>query len=175
MIKATCSADINDLLDKTLPSLLSRTTLTNTLTKIATTASIKNMASSVGKEAFVRQMRSCIARADQRETLAQLPAEIPVLVCSGKEDRLIPARCMKEMHELLLLREATNAQSASMFAKLSPWRMVECQHSAHMLPLEQPDFLSNALANWVGEISIPRASIAASSPHVVNNTAPQLT
>lgn len=134
---------LNAVLDRVLPSMLSSASLSDP----SVLETVHAMAHSVGAEVFERQVRACASRADHRETLRRLPETIPVLAISGKEDRLTPPTCMREINELLAQREQAAQRPPA------PWRCSGHGGSGHLVPLEQPVLLRETMASWAEEVS----------------------
>jgi pimeloyl-ACP methyl ester carboxylesterase len=96
-------------------------------------ATIKDMARSVGKEAFVRQERAIMGRPDSRPLLPHI--QCPTLVLCGADDAVTPVDRHEEM------------ASAIPHAALS---VVE--HCGHLSTLEQPERVSVALRGWLQRV-----------------------
>jgi pimeloyl-ACP methyl ester carboxylesterase len=96
----------------------------------ALVATVKAMAASVGKEAFVRQERAIMGRADSLPLLPQI--RCPTLVLCGREDALTPL----ERHEEIA-------------AAVPNARLEVIDECGHLSTLEQPDAVSAALARWL--------------------------
>lgn len=88
------------------------------------------MAEETGADAFVRQQRAIIGRADSRPLLAAI--RCPTLVLVGANDRLIPP---DRSHELV-----TGIGGA---------RYVEIPECGHLATLEQPERTTQALVDWL--------------------------
>lgn len=91
---------------------------------------VRAMAREVGAEAFVRQQRAIVARADSRPTLAEI--RCPTLVAHGDADGLMPAA----------LAEETAAGIAGA-------RLVRLRECGHMSTLERPRETTRALVEWL--------------------------
>jgi pimeloyl-ACP methyl ester carboxylesterase len=104
------------------PSRLGDTSLEST---------IKAMAKAVGKEAFVRQERAIMTRADSRPLLPQIAC--PTLVLCGRQDAITPL----ERHEEI----AAGVPGA---------RLEVIDDCGHLSTLERPDDVSAALRRWLG-------------------------
>lgn len=90
------------------------------------------MAMDLGPEVFLRQSRALMARPDQQETLKLY--EKQTLVLTGHDDRL----CPMERHTLM--------------ADLLPNATLHVVHGAGHLPtLEQPEQVTRALRDWLGD------------------------
>lgn len=94
---------------------------------------IQSMASSLGKEVFVRQQRAIIGRPDSRPTLATITC--PTLVICGQEDLITPPELAMEMSDGIR------------HAKLS---IIE--HCGHLATLDQPAEVSRVLLDWIAGI-----------------------
>jgi len=83
----------------------------------------------LGEEVFVAQSEALRTRRDLRTVLPSL--DVPVLLACGREDRL----CPPDWHRAL----ATSARNA---------RLEIIDGAGHMLPLEQPERLAEAIRQW---------------------------
>lgn len=92
---------------------------------------VMDMARALGSDAFVAQSEALRLRADLRPALGALA--IPVLLASGSEDRL----CPPEWHRHWANMIGANA------------RVIEVSEAGHLLPLEQPQALADALVGWL--------------------------
>jgi pimeloyl-ACP methyl ester carboxylesterase len=90
----------------------------------------RTMALEAGAETFVRHIKAIIARRDQRALLPTISC--PTLVVAGDGDQLMPAAVTDEL--------AANIPGA---------RLVTLPRSGHCFPLEQPERLNEALAEWL--------------------------
>jgi len=147
------SRGLGTVLDGLMPSLVSRASLANPSVPEA----LRSMAHTVGAETFERQVRACAARADHRVTLRQIPKEIPLLLITGREDKLTPPSCLREMKEILVKREedvraAGVEHSHADAGSVAPWRSSLCEGSGHLVPLEQPESFRRALSSWAAEV-----------------------
>ena len=93
-------------------------------------ALLRDMGLSLGKDVFVRQSEALRNRADRRELLTKLA--IPVLFACGQEDKL----CPPDWH-----RQWAAMVPGSQLAIVAG--------SGHMLPLEQPAALTQAITQWL--------------------------
>ena len=84
-----------------------------------------------GAERLIAHARACMARPDR--TAVAAGARCPLLVVAAADDRVIPTAVQKAF-----------AQS------LPAARYVEIAAAGHMLPLEQPAALAEALRTWLG-------------------------
>lgn len=96
-------------------------------------AVVMEMARALGPEAFIAQSEALRLRGDLRPALPGLA--MPVLLSCGSEDRLCPPEWHRRWAELI----GTNA------------RVVEIAAAGHLLPLEQPHALADALIGWLAE------------------------
>jgi len=92
---------------------------------------VLSMAEETGADAFVRQQRAIIGRADSRPLLAAI--RCPTLILVGANDRLIPPDRSQEM--------VTGIGGA---------RYVEIPDCGHLATLEQPERTTQALVDWLG-------------------------
>lgn len=145
MVSFAREAGVERLLEKLLPSLLSGWAQRDE----AIVQAVRKMAHAVGVDGFARQMAACMQRGDQRGTLAGLPAHVPALAVGGGCDGLVPPRTLVEMRSLLQEREAALA-TKSVFepAQLAPWQVSSHGRCGHLVPLEQPGMLGDAIAEW---------------------------
>jgi pimeloyl-ACP methyl ester carboxylesterase len=88
------------------------------------------MTEEVGPQAFVRQQRAIMGRADSRPTLALI--RCPALVLVGEADELTPA-----------------AHAAEIAGGISGSRLVRVPGCGHLSPLEKPDEVTRALLQWL--------------------------
>lgn len=88
------------------------------------------MLQETGVEAFIRQQRAIMGRADQRELLSQ--AAKPTLVLVGDADAITPVELSREMAGLL--EEPT---------------LVILPRCGHMAPIERPERVTHALRTWL--------------------------
>jgi pimeloyl-ACP methyl ester carboxylesterase len=91
---------------------------------------VLTMLRETGPEAFVRQQRAIIGRADSRPMLPGI--EIPTLVLVGEQDALTPPELSREMAEAV--------EWAS---------LVVVPRCGHMSTLEQPEAVNRALLAWL--------------------------
>jgi pimeloyl-ACP methyl ester carboxylesterase len=85
-----------------------------------------------GAEAYIRQQRAIMARADSRPLLPG--TEIPTLVLVGESDAITPPEIAREMAEMI--------EWAS---------LVVIPEAGHMSTLEQPERVTQALQLWLGQ------------------------
>ena len=87
---------------------------------------VRAMARDVGADAFARQQRAIMSRADSRPRLAAI--RCPTVVVCGREDVLLPLEAHEEM------------------ARGIPGAMLRViEHCGHLAPLERPDDVAAAL------------------------------
>jgi pimeloyl-ACP methyl ester carboxylesterase len=94
---------------------------------------VMRMALSLGVDAFVAQSEALRSRADLRPILPSL--SMPVLLACGAEDRLCPPEWHRDWG-------ASVAGGAT---------VLEIAGAGHLLPLEQPQALADALLKWLEE------------------------
>jgi len=88
------------------------------------------MCHDVGSDAYVRQQRAILIRADSRPLLSTISC--PTLVLVGEQDELTPPFLSEEM--------AAGIRGA---------RLIEVPHCGHLSTLEQPDAVNAALIEWM--------------------------
>lgn len=93
---------------------------------------IWDMMRETGVEAYVRQQRAIMGRADSRPLLPGI--EIPTLVLAGEADAITPPEVAREMAEMI--------EWAS---------LVLIPGAGHMSTLEQPESVAHALQLWLNE------------------------
>lgn len=93
-------------------------------------AILRQMAADTGPEAFAREQRAIIGRADSRPLLASIRCATLVLV--GEQDRLIPPD-----------------RSAEIAQGIGGSRLVKIPESGHLSTLEQPLLVTQALVQWL--------------------------
>jgi pimeloyl-ACP methyl ester carboxylesterase len=96
------------------------------------TGTICSMAQAIGKVAFIRQARATMNRPDSSETLKRV--QCPTLVLGGREDALCPVDWHQDMAAL--------ADNSS---------LVIVDNCGHLSSLEQPEAVSTALRQWLGQ------------------------
>ena len=89
-----------------------------------------DMCHDVGAEAYVRQQRAILTRADSRPLLGSITC--PALVLVGEQDALTPPFLSEEMA-----------------AGIPGARLVKVPHCGHLSTLEQPDAVNAALVEWM--------------------------
>jgi len=96
----------------------------------AITATISQMAQSVGPDAFARQQTAIIGRVDSRSLLPRIAC--PTLVVAGRDDVIMPLALLEEM--------AGGIAGAT---------LVVVEDCGHMATLEQPEAVTDALYLWL--------------------------
>lgn len=96
---------------------------------IALLTLLRDMGVTLGPEVFVRQSEALRLRADRVEALSRLAC--PVLLMAGEEDVLCPPAWHRR------------------WADLIPQARLDIAPTGHMLPLEAPAALAEALAAWL--------------------------
>jgi len=93
-------------------------------------ALLRDMGMTLGADVFVAQSEALRLRADRRDVLRA--STVPVLFGCGEEDSLCPPSWHRDWEDM------TARSSLRIFAG-----------SGHMLPLEQPEALADAIADWI--------------------------
>lgn len=102
---------------------------------------VMEMARAVGSDAFLAQSEALRLRRDLRPALGGF--SMPVLLACGSEDRLCPLDWHRDWADLI-------GDNAS---------VVEVPGAGHLLPLEQPHALTDALIGWLTkDVQCPTAS-----------------
>jgi pimeloyl-ACP methyl ester carboxylesterase len=114
------------VIDPLLPRLVHSSRLTDA--SIVTT--IRAMAESVGKDAFLRQQRAIISRIDSRPFLDQI--QCPTLVLCGSEDVITPV----EVHQEL-------------FSAIPTAGLTILEECGHLSTLDRPQQVTDALRKWL--------------------------
>jgi pimeloyl-ACP methyl ester carboxylesterase len=96
-------------------------------------ATVMDMARALGPEAFIAQSEALRLRSDIQPALPSF--RMPVLLACGTEDRL----CPPEWHRRWARMIGANA------------KVTEVAGAGHLLPLEQPRSLADALIGWLAE------------------------
>lgn len=109
-----------------LPELIHESRLEDT--ELA--GAVMAMAGRVGRDAFLRQQRAIMARADSRPLLSGI--RVPTLVLCGRQDALTPLRRHEEMH-----REIPGSE------------LVVLEDCGHLPPMERPREVNAALRGWL--------------------------
>jgi pimeloyl-ACP methyl ester carboxylesterase len=88
------------------------------------------MCHDVGAEAYVRQQRAILTRADSRPLLGSI--KCPTMVLVGEQDELTPPFLSEEMAE-----------------GVPGAKLVKVPHCGHLSTLEQPDAVNAAMVEWM--------------------------
>lgn len=96
----------------------------------AIVATVRGMAESTGKDAFLRQQTAIMGRPDSRPHLRAIAC--PTLVLAGREDQLTPPELQIEMAHAI--PEAT---------------LVLVPRCGHLAPLERPEAVTRQLLAWL--------------------------
>lgn len=96
---------------------------------------LRDMGMALGPEIFVRQSEALRMREDRVEALSRLAC--PVLLMAGEEDALCPPTWHRRWQGLI------------------PDARLHIEPAGHMLPLEAPRALANALAAWMPTLTHP--------------------
>lgn len=131
-LMALAATDFPAVIERLLPRLVRPEGLSDA----ALVATVRDMAGSIGREAFLRQQRAMIGRIDSRPWLARI--RCPVLVLCGRDDVITPV----EVHEEL--RDG-----------IAGARLTVIDDSGHLSTLEQPGRVTDALREWL--VTIPPA------------------
>jgi pimeloyl-ACP methyl ester carboxylesterase len=91
----------------------------------------KLMLEGYGPERFVAHMRACIVRPDRTTLLAQFAG--PRVMIAAEDDKVVPAALMREIQ-----------------AGMPEVPLLAIDHCGHLLPLERPQAMADALADWLG-------------------------
>ena len=127
MIAAVDAGSAN--FDPVVASFLPRVVHPSRTGDVALTDLLVAMAQSVGIAGFVRQQCAAIGRVDSRSTLLDIGC--PTVVVCGRDDQVTPLELSDEM--------ASSIPGA---------RLVVIEQCGHMAPLERPDEVTEALADW---------------------------
>jgi pimeloyl-ACP methyl ester carboxylesterase len=96
-------------------------------------ATVMQMARTIGPDAFVAQSEALRLRGDLRPALPGF--SMPVMLACGSEDRL----CPPDWHRRWATMIGSNA------------KVVQIPAAGHLVPLEQPHALADALLGWLAE------------------------
>src|SRR5882724_12184399 len=114
---------ITDIL---LPMLIHRSQLTN----LELASTVRKMAKNTGRDAFIRQERAIVSRADSLPLLERIAC--PTLVMCGRQDALTPLERDEEMA-----------------ARISGSRLEIMEECGHLSTMERPAETSAALRRWL--------------------------
>ncbi len=116
--------------DKIMPTMLPNLLCPASLADDGITKVVKDMARTLGKDAYIRQQNAIMGRPDSRESLSRV--RCPTLVLCGADDTLTPP----DRHDEI--------------AALIPGaRRVTIPDCGHLSPIEQPEAVSAALVEWL--------------------------
>jgi pimeloyl-ACP methyl ester carboxylesterase len=118
--------DFDVVIDMLLPKMLHPSHLKDD----ARAGVFKAMARDVGKDAFVRQQRAIIGRADSRPSLQRITC--PTLVLCGRDDVTTPLEVHQE-----IVNDISNAT------------LTVVDECGHLSPLDQPQAVTQALQKWL--------------------------
>jgi pimeloyl-ACP methyl ester carboxylesterase len=117
-------------LEAVVATLMPKQVTPGHLSDPAITATISQMARSIGPAAFARQQTAIIGRVDSRPLLPRIAC--PTLVLAGRADAIMPLELLEEM------------------ARAIPGAtLVVVEDCGHMAPLEQPEAVTDALYLWL--------------------------
>lgn len=91
---------------------------------------IVQMARSIGREGFLSQQRAIMGRPDSRPDLSRI--RCPTLVLGGRQDAVTPPEVMEEIA-----------------AGIAGAKLVLLDRCGHLAPLEQPEAVTAAMAEWL--------------------------
>jgi pimeloyl-ACP methyl ester carboxylesterase len=117
------------------PALMQRQLHPSHLQRPDIVEAIKKMSERVGRDAYIRQQRAIMGRADSRPILKKISC--PTLMLCGREDRITPV----ELHE-----EMAHAMPAAHLSVI--------EQSGHLSALEQPQAVSEAMQAWLESLEI---------------------
>jgi pimeloyl-ACP methyl ester carboxylesterase len=117
---------LNDIIEALTPRFLHRNHQGDeTLKRV-----VRDMAADTGADAFMRQQKAIMSRADSRPLLASI--RCPTLVVVGDGDELTPPELAREI--------CTGISGA---------RLVVVPECGHLSTIEKPDAINAALAEWL--------------------------
>ena len=128
-------AQVDSGFDAVLAALLPRLVHPSHVDDAAIVATLAAMAASIGPQGFARQQHCIISRADSRPTLATIGC--PTLVLCG---RARPCSRRPALHE-------------EMAAGIAGAKLVVLDACGHLSPLERPERVTAALADWLASTS----------------------
>ena len=120
--------------DEVWPMLLPKIVHPDRVDDPGIVSAVREMANSVGPEAFERQERAIIGRPDSRSGLSGISC--PTLVLCGSDDAITPP----PLHEEL----ASGIPGSGL-------RVIE--HSGHLSTLERPEEVTRAMREWLGALA----------------------
>jgi pimeloyl-ACP methyl ester carboxylesterase len=112
-----------------IATLLPKLVTAASLAREGISGTITEMALATGKDAFIRQEKAIIGRADSRPFLADI--RCPTLVVAGDQDQLMPVEVLRELAE-----------------GIPGARLEVVKDSGHMTSIEQPEALARLLRDW---------------------------
>lgn len=101
------------------------------LADAALVETVTAMTARVGRDAFMRQQQAALGRPDSRPDLPRIVC--PTLVLCGREDQATPLALHEEMA-----------------AAIPDAKLVVVEECGHLSPLEQPQAVNAAMAQWLG-------------------------
>jgi pimeloyl-ACP methyl ester carboxylesterase len=113
-----------------IATLLPKLVTEASLAREGVSGTITEMALATGKEAFIRQEKAIIGRADSRPFLQAI--RCPALVVAGEQDQLMPVEVLRELAE-----------------GIPGARLEVVKDSGHMTSIEQPEALTRLLRDWL--------------------------
>lgn len=113
-----------------LPAQLGFAKLADTQVKTDVVAQATSMAQAIGPNGLEHQLRAMQRRRDQQATLRKI--KCPTLCLSGDSDQMVDPKRMAFMAELI-----------------PPAQLVSVEHASHLLTLEQPEAVTNALKDFL--------------------------
>lgn len=125
-LMALADKDFPGVIATLLPKLMTEEHLRDSLLA----GTVSEMALAVGKEAFIRQERAIIGRADSRPHLGKIACK--TLVVAAREDALMPLSLLEELASGIRGAELTIIEA-----------------SGHLASLEQPEAVTAALKHWL--------------------------
>jgi len=129
-LMALAERDFPAVVDALLPKLMTPAHVADPrLAKV-----VRDMAQRIGPEAFVRQERAIIGRADSRPDLARIAC--PTVVVAGADDQLMP----REIH-------------AEQVAGIRGAELCIVDDCGHLSTIEQPAKVNAALRRWLARAS----------------------
>ncbi len=112
------------------PRLLPRLVHPSRLDDPSVTEPIFAMATSIGRDGFLRQQVAIMGRPDNRPLLASV--SVPTLVVCGRDDQLTPP-----------------ALSQEIAAAVPDAELIVIDDCGHVAPLERPDVVTAAIETWL--------------------------
>lgn len=128
MIALARRGRFNGVSQRLLPRLVHPDRLDDTLL----VQTVYAMAADIGRDGFIRQQTAILGRPDSRPLLAKIAR--PTLVICGRQDVLTPVERSEEI--------ASDIKSA---------RLAIIEDAGHLTPLEQPDDVTDLVADFLDE------------------------